>query len=69
MSALGRITRGSHIAYYSLMFFIEYAFKGHVHVFAGRVKIVRKSAIFKYICPLLIKTALVKENWRQVGLR
>ena len=25
ISALGRITRGSHIAYYSLMFFIAYA--------------------------------------------
>ena len=34
-SALGRITQGSHIAYYSLMFFIAYAFKGQVHVFAG----------------------------------
>ena len=39
------------------MFFIEYAFKGHVHVFAGQVKVVnhsscRTSAIFKYFCPL-----------------
>ena len=38
------------------MFFIAYAFKGHVHVFAGRVKVVshlscRTSAIFKYFCP------------------
>ena len=39
-SALERITRGSHITYYSLMFFIAYAFKGQVHVFAGRVNIV-----------------------------
>ena len=41
------------------MFFIAYAFKGQVHVFAGRVKIVshlscRTSAILKYFCPLLI---------------
>ena len=56
-SALGRITRGSHIAYYSLMFFIAYTFKGEVHVFARQVKIVshsscRTSAILKYFCPL-----------------
>ena len=58
MSAFERITQGSRITYYSLMFFIAYAFKGHVHVFAGRVKVVshsscRTSAIFKYICPLV----------------
>ena len=46
-----------HITYYSLMFFIVYAFKGQVHVFAGQVKIVshsscRTSAILKYFCPL-----------------
>ena len=39
------------------MFFIAYAFKGQVHVFAGRVKIVvTRSAgqvqLFKYFCPL-----------------
>ena len=56
-SALGRITRGSHITYYSLMFFIAYAFKGQVHVFAGLVEIVsnsfcRTSAFLKYFCPL-----------------
>ena len=57
-SALGRITWGIRIiTYYSLMFFIAYAFKGHVHAFAGRVKVVshsfcRTSAIFKYFCPL-----------------
>ena len=34
-SALGQITQGSHIAYYSLMIFIAYDFKGHVYVFAG----------------------------------
>ena len=39
------------------MFFIAYAFKGQVRVFAGRVKIVshlpcRTSAILKYFCPL-----------------
>ena len=47
----------SHIIYYSLRFFIEYTFKGQVHVFVGRVKIVRHSssrtsAILKYICTL-----------------
>ena len=36
----------------------DYAFKGQVHVFAGRVKIVshlssRTSAILKYFCPLV----------------
>ena len=56
-SALGRITWGSRITYFSLMFFIACAFKGHVHAFAGRVKVVshsscRASAIFKYFCPL-----------------
>ena len=44
-----RITQGSHITYYALMFFIAYAFKGQVHVFAVRVKIVSHS--FKYFCP------------------
>ena len=39
------------------MFFIAYTFKGQVHLFAVRVKIVshsssRTSAIFKYFCPL-----------------
>ena len=39
------------------MFFIAYAFKGHVHVFAGREKVVSHSscstsAIFKYFSPL-----------------
>ena len=34
MSALGRITRGSRITYYSLMFFIAHTFEGQVHVFA-----------------------------------
>ena len=37
---MGRITRGSHITYYPLMFLIAHAFKGQVHVFAGHVKIV-----------------------------
>ena len=59
MSALGRITRGSHNTYYSRMFIIAHAFKGHVHVFAGWVKIVSHSfcmtsAILKYFCPLSI---------------
>ena len=52
------INRGSHVTYCSLMFFITYAFKGQVHKFAVRVKIVshsscRTSAIFKYFCTLL----------------
>ena len=42
------------------MLFIAYTFKGQVHVFAGRVKIVshtscRTSTILKYFCPLDIK--------------
>ena len=50
--------------YILLMFFIAYAFKGHVHVFAGWVKVVshsscRTSAIFKYFCPLLTLCPLV----------
>ena len=41
------------------MFFIAYAFKGQVHVFAGPLKIVshppcRTSAILKYFCPLIM---------------
>ena len=40
------------------MFFFAYTFKGHVHAFAGRVKVVshlscRTSAILKYFCPLV----------------
>ena len=51
----------NHITYYSLtcMFFMQYAFKAQVHVFAGQVKSVshsscRTSAILKYFCPLLV---------------
>ena len=60
-----RITRGSHITYYNLMFFIAYAFKGQVHVFAGRVKIVshsscRTSAIFL--------TPIATENMGQMNM-
>ena len=49
------------------MFFIAYAFKGQVHVFAGQVKILsysscRPSAIFKYFCPLNISFGRVKET-------
>ena len=49
----------SHITYYSLMFFIAYAFKGQVYVNAGWVIIVshsscRTSAILKYFCPCLV---------------
>ena len=41
------------------MFSMAYTFKGQVHVFAGRVKIVshsscRTSAMFKYFCPLTL---------------
>ena len=53
------------------MFFIAYVFKGQVHVFAGRVKIVshsscRTSAILKYFCPLhVISTIITKANNRE----
>ena len=39
----GRNTR-RYIAYYPLIFFIAHAFKGHMHVFAGQVKIVSHSS-------------------------
>ena len=47
----------SHIAYYSLMLFVAYAFKSQVHVFEGRLKILSHSScrtrvILKYFCPL-----------------
>ena len=47
------------------MFVIAYAFKGQVHVFAGRVKNVshlscRTSAILKYFCHLAEKDARLK---------
>ena len=57
------------------MFFIAYAFKGHVHAFAGRVIVVshsscRTSAMFKYFCPLypappngLLQGSICQENW------
>ena len=54
------------------MFFIAYAFKGQVHVFAGRVKIVchspfRTSAILKYFSPLsLVARKRVLGNCDQV---
>ena len=59
MSALGRITYKEAITYYSLIFFIAYAFKGQAHVFAGRVKAIshsfcRTSAVFEYFCTLLV---------------
>ena len=70
-SALGKITCGSRITYNSHMFFIVYAFKGHVHAFAGRVKVVshlscRTSAIFKYFCPLNIISDY-QTVWIQIG--
>ena len=45
----------------TLMFFIAYAFKEQVPVFAGQLKIVshlscRTKAIFKYFCPLLLNS-------------
>ena len=48
------------------MFFIAYTFKGHVHAFAGQVKVVshsscRTSAIFKYFCPLHYGESLYKQ--------
>ena len=36
VSALGRITQGSHITFISLVYFIAFAFKGQVHVFIYR---------------------------------
>ena len=71
MSALGKITRGSDIAYYYLMFFIAYPFKGQVHVFAGRVKIVshtsfRTYTILKYFCPLAFLSAIELRQGRQI---
>ena len=52
-----QFTAGADI-FLNYSFFIAYAFKGQVHVFAGRVKIVshmscRTSAILKFFCPLL----------------
>ena len=44
----------SHITYYFLMFFIAYAFKGQVHVFAGRVKIDCKSLVLQDKCNIEI---------------
>ena len=62
----------------SLMFFIAYAFKGQLNVFAGRVKIVshsscRTSAILKYFCPLFscmisIKTVDSEAVWKTVQI-
>ena len=49
------------------MFFIAYTFKGQVHAFAGRVKIVihsscRTSAILKYFCPLMNRPRFIISN-------
>ena len=70
---VGRITRGSHITYYSLMFFIAYTFKGQVHVFAGWVKIVshsscRTSTILKYFCPLTLRENSYLVNFKLVSV-
>ena len=50
MSALGRITRGSQITYYSLLFFIAYAFKGQVHVLIYRTSENCKSLVLQDKC-------------------
>ena len=47
------------------MFLIAYTFKGQVHKFAGRVKIVshsscRTSAIFKYFCPVRLVVSSIQ---------
>ena len=56
------------------MFFIVYAVKGQVYVFAGRVKIVshlscRTSAILKYFCPLGFKFDNYNGTDLTIGLR
>ena len=53
-SALGRITRGSHITYYSLVFFIAYAFKGQVHVLINRTCENCKSLVLQDKCNIEI---------------
>ena len=62
-NALERITCGSHITYYSLMFFIAYTFKGQVHVFAGRVT--RPAGHVKclnYFCPLRVNPCFAEPS-------
>ena len=58
------------------MFLIAYAFKGQVHVFAGREKIEshlssRTSAILKYFCPLIwfcfVNSFLLETTCRQTA--
>ena len=47
------IQQGTKIPYHSLTFFIAYAFKGQVLVFAGWVNsYCRTCAILKYFCPM-----------------
>ena len=51
--------------------FIAYAFKGQVHVFAGRMKIVSHpscttSVILKYFCPLLFLGVYLRCTWQTV---
>ena len=58
MSALGRLTQGSHITYYSLVCFIAYTFKGQVKIVSHSS--CRTSAILNYFCPLLIWTCVLK---------
>ena len=53
------------------MFFIAYAFKGQIHVFAGGVKIIshsscRTSAILKYFCPLGTKKTPLYKHTKQM---
>ena len=57
------LPEGSHITYYSLLFFIAITFKGQVHVFTGQMNIVshlscRTNAILKYFVPWCFKSTL-----------
>ena len=56
---VGRITRGSHIT--PLCFFIAYAFKGKVHVFAGQVKVLQDK------CNIEIFLSPVKSLFKELG--
>ena len=53
------------------MFFIVYAFKGQVHMFAVQVKIVshsscRTSVILKYFCPLKLMGVMHRTPCKQI---
>ena len=53
-SAFGRITWGSHITYYSLVFFIARALKGQVHVLIYRTSENCKSLVLQDMCNIEI---------------